>query len=280
MADDFLLKWLLPLAALVAVVFLVRNQRHHVRRKIVRPTTFIEAILPFISAMLCAMAIWAAAHAANLPQRIQLTDPHVLADKLSRRELCHRAWMNGSALLAESIIRNNSLGRDMHAYMDQTGRPDMNSVVARWGSRPFFFFGMCWTILPCLACMFVVPLFHNRSKVDLSMLPVVTPIIAMTCAAFLIYHVMISPSQSSQCLLASGHWYTWFLTTLASIITLMKFWTVPYFWWTIMYQFLAMSVLRNSQRYYHDDKEAMFGLDCAMMASPAVLVVGFVASQM
>jgi hypothetical protein len=287
-AVHLVLKWFLPLVALFLTIWLLRKFNSKTMHTADRPSISTRT---FTVALVSGLAITAVAHLTNLPHHLQPTNLQVLADKLDRRELCHRAWVHetaDSSVRAESFIRDNTVGRRIHDEVMQRSRPDMGRVMASWGNKPFFFFGMCWSILPSLLHLFVASLplpARVKPRTWESMLPVMTPVIAMTAAAFCIYHIVIVPRQASACLLASGHWYTWLFTTLASIIVMMHLHqhrdsqTVSYLVWLAIYQALAFSVLVETQRFHHDAAEALYGLRCSAMASPAVLAVGLMAAR-
>jgi len=113
-------------------------------------------------------------------------------------------------------------------------------------------------------------------------LPLVYSITASCFVVFGAFHFQQESKRSASCILMSGHWYTYVMTTLMSSLALVhvatakgaKFVnTVLYFGYWFLYQALAILVLTRTQKFFHDDKEALSGIAYAMRVSPFALLV-------
>jgi len=123
--------------------------------------------------------------------------------------------------------------------------------------------------------------FADRTRREYGvLLPVINAVTLFSACVSPTFYFFIEPGRASRCIYSSGHWYTLTCTlmTFACVITHLyrnRFYSraahqllVWYVGFAACYLAMGLSVLKETQTFFHDDVEAVDGM---MQAAPAFM---------
>ncbi|PRP74857.1 xin actin-binding repeat-containing protein 2-like [Planoprotostelium fungivorum] len=221
----------------------------------------------------------------NFPAFIGTTHPDVIAAKSLSRSECRQASEKGSVAM---WTWNN---QDLHK--EYTKSYGSSAFTSQLFNALLFGSGTMATVMPFIFQLIaavaykyfsrehklgsIYPLKHQGLS-----LPFVFAITITSIVIFGTFHLEADQDRTHLCLLFSGHWFTYFFTTLFGVQALVHFaassglfstYTALYAGYFVLCQTLFFRVLNITQQFYHDSEEARGGLSRAMGYSPFVFGV-------
>eukprot|EP00211_Chloroparvula_japonica_P017346 CAMPEP_0119132612 /NCGR_PEP_ID=MMETSP1310-20130426/11927_1 /TAXON_ID=464262 /ORGANISM="Genus nov. species nov., Strain RCC2339" /LENGTH=297 /DNA_ID=CAMNT_0007123251 /DNA_START=261 /DNA_END=1151 /DNA_ORIENTATION=+ len=219
------------------------------------------------------------------PGFLARTPAAVVEEKEANRAECERLVGEGQFAEAVDMIHQNVAGKKMAAEYGAKIRSHASMVVPLVLNKVLFSMGVMASVVPFLPLMGAAMLLRVRIPlVDWSVImPVVNAMTVYGVCVFLVFQFVVEVLRINQCLLVSGHWYTYTLTTVAFTLVLIHFYVhrqktggaalVAYVAYAVGYQSLVLPVLANTQRFYHDTREACAGVGVAIVLAPFLMAV-------
>lgn len=219
------------------------------------------------------------------------TNPQVVMEKFNNTQICENAMKTGNLQLAETVVRNKSVGAALHRTY-KASHMNMASLLGSLANFCIIYTGAMFSILPFLALMVVHTMLwpircFNDNMWGLStrffdvVIPVVNIVTAISLLVFFVFHLLVDTWRAENCLWTSGHWYTYVITTLCFFFVLTHLilneperLAAPYAVWFGFQQFLSFSALRETQLFFHSMAEALDGVRYALLLFPLLALVG------
>ena len=220
----------------------------------------------------------------NGPNLLSLTRPEVVAHKIAMRTRCLGHLEMGEIWQADLAIRDNLVGKDMATQFWLESRQSLEGVMARALNPILFGVGVMYSILPFIVLLFLDAFFKISvlSKKQWSLvMPIVNVITAYGGAVYFLFYFVVDGMRASGCILVSGHWFMYTLTTVACTLVMVHFIsnssgsiiTTFYSFYCLLYQALVLRVLSITQQFYHDVEEANAAIKISIMCTPFLIIV-------
>lgn len=223
---------------------------------------------------------------AGFPSGLATTHPDVVLHKANMRAMCHQALnVDLDTAAAENYVRDNVVGKALAAKQPQ--RRTIASAAFSVFNTVIFGMGAMFAVLPHLVLMGLdvagVKVVSDTTWSKL--VPMLKVITLFTSAVYLVFHLCVDQLRVNWCVLISGHWFTYVMTSFATIYTLVQIfasvdktsgWRQYYPCYAVFHQLVSLRILHQTQTYFHDSVEGVCGIYLALASLPFILIFIFI----
>ena len=201
------------------------------------------------------------------------------------------AQAGGDLAMGRHIVGNNVIGKQLareHQAKERSFFSSFssfgNSLIANWGpllpAAPFLVLGIAYLLAPNN------PFFSSPGSFFPIRMALAVGISVSSFVNFVVFNFLVDYLRGVWCVHISGHWYTYCVTTFIFFTALAHLNahqpnSLPSFYliYFIIYQYLALSCLSETQLFFHDRTDAETGVWAACSLGLPFFFLSFLLSK-